>query len=43
MHLSNTVNSGNQYGPVLLDRDFTGLTFGVSSPAPSGPGDLDAG
>jgi hypothetical protein len=40
----NTVSGGNQYGPVLQGRDFTGLTFGASPAAPaSGPGDPAAG
>jgi hypothetical protein len=40
----NTINGGNQYGPVLQGRDFTGLTFGAApAPPTSRPKDPDAG
>ena len=32
-NVTNTVSGGSQYGPVLQGRDFSGLTFGDSSPA----------
>jgi hypothetical protein len=40
--VTNTVSGGTQYGPVLQGRDFTGLTFGATLPAPR-PGDPDEG
>jgi hypothetical protein len=30
----NTISGGTQSGPVLQGRDFTGLTFGATSPVP---------
>ena len=37
--VTNTVSGGTQYGPVLLGRDFSGLTFGSPvTPPPSPPG-----
>ncbi len=45
-NVTNTISGGAQHGPVLMGRDFTGLSFGAA-PAPdpptSRPGDLDAG
>ena len=32
--VANTISGGNQHGPVLQGRDFTGLTFGVTPPVP---------
>jgi hypothetical protein len=32
--VTNTINGGTQYGPVLQGRDFTGLTFGAPSAEP---------
>jgi hypothetical protein len=41
--VTNTISGGNQNGPVLQGRDFTGLTFGASpSPPGAGPEDPDA-
>ena len=43
-NVTNTISGGNQYGPVLQGRDFTGLTFGAPPAAPpSRPGDPAAG
>jgi hypothetical protein len=42
-NVTNTISGGNQYGPVLQGRDFTGLTFGATSVAPYRPGDPDGG
>lgn len=42
-NVRNTISGGNQYGPVLQGRDFTGLTFGAApTPPTSRPGDSDA-
>jgi hypothetical protein len=30
-NVGNTISGGNQYGPVLQGRDFTGLTFGSTA------------
>jgi len=30
-----TISGGNQYGPVLQGRDFTGLTFGATPASPA--------
>ena len=35
--VTNTISGGNQYGPVLQGRDFTGITFGATSPPPAAP------
>jgi hypothetical protein len=35
-NVTNTVSGGNQYGPVLQGRDFTGLTFGTPTSASPG-------
>jgi hypothetical protein len=40
--VSNVISGGNQYGPVLQGRDFTGLTFGTAATTPR-PRDPDAG
>jgi hypothetical protein len=31
--VTNTISGGVQHGPVLMGRDFTGLTFGAAPPA----------
>jgi hypothetical protein len=42
--VTNTISGGTQHGPVLMGRDFTGLTFGAPSAVPSsGPGDQETG
>jgi hypothetical protein len=41
--VANEISGGTFSGPVLQGRDFTGLTFGAAPPAPSRPGDPDAG
>lgn len=41
-NVTNVISGGHQYGPVLQGRDFTGLTFGVTPPAPP-PGPEDPG
>ncbi|MFF7358584.1 hypothetical protein ACFZA1_39090 [Streptomyces filipinensis] len=33
----NTISGGTQHGPVLQGRDFSGLSFTTSAPAPSAP------
>jgi hypothetical protein len=40
--VSNVISGGNQYGPVLQGRDFSGFTFGTAATAPR-PGDPDVG
>jgi hypothetical protein len=35
--VTNTISGGNQYGPVLQGRDFTGLTFNSAQPMISPP------
>lgn len=42
-NVTNEISGGTFSGPVLQGRDFTGLTFGAAPPAPSRPGDPDAG
>jgi hypothetical protein len=42
-NVTNEIGGGTFSGPVLQGRDFTGLTFGAAPPAPSRPGDPDAG
>jgi tetratricopeptide (TPR) repeat protein len=42
-NVTNTVSGGNQYGPVLQGRDFTGLTFGAAPPPPARPKEPEAG
>jgi hypothetical protein len=42
-NVTNTISGGTQQGPVLQGRDFTGLTFGATAPAPSAqPGNPSA-
>jgi hypothetical protein len=41
--VTNTVSGGTQQGPVLMGRDFTGLTFGAAPAVPARPEDPDAG
>jgi hypothetical protein len=33
----NTISGGNQYGPVLQGRDFSGLSFSTPPPPPAAP------
>ena len=37
-NVTNVISGGTQTGPVLMGRDFTGLTFGAAPPVPPGPG-----
>ncbi len=41
-NVTNTINGGNQHGPVLQGRDFTDLTFGATSAPAARPNDPDA-
>ncbi|MER7894624.1 hypothetical protein ABTX62_00290 [Streptomyces sp. NPDC096046] len=34
----NSISGGNQYGPVLQGRDFSGLSFSTQPPPPAAPG-----
>jgi hypothetical protein len=38
--VTNTISGGVQHGPLLMGRDFTGITFGAPSAQPADP---DAG
>ncbi|MCX2925258.1 hypothetical protein [Streptomyces sp. NEAU-W12] len=33
----NSISGGNQYGPVIQGRDFSGLSFGTQPPPPAAP------
>jgi hypothetical protein len=36
-NVTNVISGGTQHGPVLQGRDFSGITFGASPPAPPAP------
>jgi hypothetical protein len=40
--VTNTVSGGTQYGPVLQGRDYSGLTFGSPTTAPTAPPEPDS-